>query len=102
MILTSSSVCYAGGSSKGDITGIEFTASGKVLFGQNGTRSAPPTCVGANFSQRWAIDGTTEGGKAQLSGLLMAYASGKKITIRGADHCNVWGDTETVKDFWTY
>jgi len=93
--------CQAGNEQAGDIKRIEFTSAGILLVSHNGLRSNYPSCVGTSFVNRWALDATTEAGKVQASALLMVYMAGKKIVIRGSNNCNVWGDSETIRDFWT-
>lgn len=92
---------HAGGAGEGAIVSLEFISNGKVLFRHSGSRTDVPACVGSNFHSRWALDATTEGGKVQLAGLLMAYAAGKNISIRGKGDCSAWGDTEAISNFWT-
>lgn len=91
----------AGSSSAGSVSRLEFINNGKVLFHHDGRRTGAPSCVGTNFQRRWVIDASSESGKVQLSGLLLAYTADKKITIIGQGECSLWGDTETVNYFYT-
>ncbi|WP_038194734.1 hypothetical protein [Vibrio nigripulchritudo] len=90
----------AGNGGKGKITLIEFNANGVILFRHTGARTDVPACVGNNFRNRWAIDAKTDAGKAQLSGILTAYSTGKDVTVIGTNSCSLWGDTETVRYFY--
>jgi len=50
---------------------------------------------------RYAVNATTPAGKAQLSGLLLAYSTGKTVAIWGTGACTAWNDTETIDFFAT-
>ena len=90
---------FAGNAELGSLSKIHFMSDGVIIVYTNGTRSGAPTC--ATHTSRFAIDGTTEGGKVQVSGILTMYASGKSIKIYGANNCNAYGDTETISYFRT-
>lgn len=47
--------------------------------------------------RHWAMDATTDQGKAQLSGLL---SMGKKIVVHGTGNCEVHAERETVNYFY--
>ncbi len=99
-LMTAMSSTYAGNGTGGRVSSIEFLGSGTVIFKYSGERWGDiPGC--ATKPNRWAFSATTPAGQAQLSGLLLAYSSNIAIEIRGAGVCAHWGDTETVKDFWT-
>jgi hypothetical protein len=88
----------AGDAGNGKITKLYFMSNAVVLFVQTGQRISQPVC--ATQLQRWAINTSTDAGKAQLSGLLTAYSTGKEITIKGAGTCQNWGDSESVSYFY--
>lgn len=100
LIFLSSSSVFAGKAGEGNISNIHFMNNGVVLFYTDGaiTSSETPDCA-QNQSIRFAIDSTTDGGKSQVSGLLTAYASGKKIKVHGLNNCSVHGDTESLYYF---
>ncbi|MEG8033544.1 hypothetical protein QP179_19205 [Sphingomonas aurantiaca] len=89
----------ASNTGSGYISSIHAMSNGVVMFLHAGGRSAVPSCVNAATSTRWAINATTEAGKVQLSVLLSAYGSNKKIHINGTGACSAWGDTETLDFF---
>lgn len=86
-------------SNTGYITDVWGTNNGAVLFNVTGTRTAPSAC-GANNPQRFAIDASTTAGQAAVAILLSTEARGKQIAVTGTGTCTIWGDTETVVDFW--
>jgi len=89
----------AGLADVGTLNTVHFLANGVVVAYTSGARSGAPAC--ATATDRFAIDIATAGGKSQLAGLLMAYASGRPVVIHGTVNCNVWGDTETIDYFYT-
>lgn len=91
---------YAGSASSGTLSTVHFMSNGVVIASTSGTRSDVPPCA-VNQSSRFSIDGTSAGGKVQVSGLLAAYASGKQVNIIGTGNCSVYGDTETISYFYT-
>jgi hypothetical protein len=78
---------------------VHFLTNGIVMVYSDGNRSGIPTC--ATQTGRFAIDSTTPGEKAQLAGLLAAYAIGKPVVILGTGGCEVYGDSETINFFYT-
>ena len=78
---------------------VHFMSNGVVIAQVEGPRSNPPQC--AIETGRFALNGTTAGGKVQAAGLLAAYTAGKQVTIYGTSSCTAWGDTETVDFFLT-
>jgi len=95
-----SAASQAGSATSGALSTVHFMSGGSVLVYTSGTRSGVPSCA-VNQPTRFAIDATTEGGKVQLSGLLLAYASGKNVVIHGKGHCDAYGDSETISYFYT-
>lgn len=89
---------FASTAEEGVINNPHFMANGAVIIYTNGTRTSVPSCA-ASQPGRFALDATSEGGRVQLAGLLMAFASGKQVTIYGTDSCTAYGDTETVNYF---
>jgi hypothetical protein len=83
----------------GSITGVYAISNGTVLFNTSGLRSGKPGCQGPGLEARWALDGSTVAGQAQIAILLNAYNTKKKIIIAGQNSCTIWGDTETVLYF---
>ena len=66
---------------------IYFTMSG-------GSKTESPPCATAGY---WMIrDENSNVGKQQYSMILTAYASGKTITVVGANACSRWRDGEDV------
>ncbi|WAC74965.1 hypothetical protein OU995_09835 [Roseateles sp. SL47] len=97
VVLSTSS--YAGTAGQVKIRNINFMSQGVVIFYVEGARNGAPAC--ATEGSRFALDVTTPGGKAQLAGILTAYAMGKPVNVYGTSACNLWGDTETVDFFQT-
>jgi|GEM_PF-3896510 len=84
----------AGYTTQGVVTAVLYMPGGVVMFHTNATHISPPGCHSS--TTRWAIAASE---KAQISGLLLAYAQGKKIDISGTASCAAWGDTESVSYF---
>lgn len=57
-----------------------------------------PAC--STVDDRWVIDNDWPGAKFQMSMLLAAATSGKKVTVRGSDSCSVYSNTETAVDIF--
>lgn len=100
LLLLFASNVFSGNAGLGSLSKIHFLSNGVIIVYSNGTRTGAPDCA-ANHTSRFAIDGSTDGGKVQVSGILAMYASGKPVMIYGANHCNVHGDTETINYFRT-
>ena len=92
---------FASTSYSGVISNIHFMSNGVILVSSNGSRdmTGGDACF-SNQSARFAFDSTTPGGRTQLTGLLTAYSTGKKLTIIGTNSCGPWGDTETINYFY--
>ncbi len=73
---------------------VQTAAGGQVIFYVSGSRSGMPSC--ATAGNRWAFSGNNGAGQVTMSIILIAYSSGKPLTIIGTGACDVWGDTETV------
>lgn len=63
-----------------DNVGYSFTA--------NGTRSGVPGCATAN-PNNWAIDISTDAGKALAATIISAFLNGKTLNIMGTGNCTV-------------
>lgn len=95
-----SAATQAGSATSGTLSTVHFMSGGNVILYTSGSRSDVPSCASTQ-PNRFAVNGTTEGGKVQLSGLLTAYAAGKSVVIYGTGTCSVQGDTETISYFYT-
>ncbi len=91
---------FAGNAGAGYLKTIHFFRTGVVLFYTTGERSDIPDCS-INQPQRFALDASTPGGRVQLTGLLSAYNSGKRVVIIGLGNCSIYSDTETINYFYT-
>jgi hypothetical protein len=97
MFFCAAQCAAAGHSTLAMISEVLHMSNGVVLFSHNGQRSGAPAC--ATLTGRFAIDGSTVGGRVQVAGLLSAVARSKAITVFGTGTCSAWGDTETVNFF---
>lgn len=91
----------ASSSAPAEVNRVFFTSTGAVVFHTDVVRTDVPAC-GATQATRWAIDPNTAAGKIQLTGLLMAHSTGKKVEVGGTNTCNIWGDTESVSYLLVY
>jgi hypothetical protein len=55
-----------------------------------------PACV--TYDDRWVLDNDWPAARIQMSVLLTAAVSGKRVTVRGSDSCSVYFNTETAVD----
>jgi hypothetical protein len=99
LMLTSVSA-FGGDAQPGTLSTVHFMSSGVVMVYTSGSRSNVPACA-ASFPSRFVVDGSTAGGKVQVSGLLTAYAAGKSVRIIGTGTCSVAGNSETIDFFYT-
>lgn len=90
-------VVGAGDALTGTLSQPHFMSDGYVVVSTSGTRSSVPSCA-ATSPSRFAFDATTASGKAQLAGLLTAYASHLPVRILGTGDC-AWG-SEKVSYFY--
>lgn len=92
---------WASNDDYGYATYVYGLSNGFILFNSSGTRSTPlPSCASPAVPYRWALDGTTAAGQAQLSVFLTAYAAHKRIYIVGTGACPAaQADTEQVSLF---
>jgi hypothetical protein len=84
---------------EGTLTAPHFMANGVVLVYSSASRTNVPSCA-ASQPYRFAFDSTTPPGKAQLAGLLTAFAAERPVVIVGTDDCSVYGDSETIDYFY--
>lgn len=50
----------------------------------------------SNAVRRFATDATTSTGKARMTTILLAHATGRSVDIAGTGECGIWGDTESI------
>lgn len=95
---------FAGNSSAGKISALHFMRNGALLFTHSGTRKYLVTDQQCTTYQptNWAIDGSTDLGKTQISGLLTAYSMDKEIVVYGTGYCELVAHEgrETVDYFY--
>ena len=66
----------------------------RFLTLSGGSKTDSPTCATAGY---WMIiDENSNVGKQQYSMILTAHASGKTVTVSGANTCSRWRDGEDV------
>lgn len=97
--ILSPALTHAGSADTGQFRTLHFMANGTVVAYTTGARADVPACASSQPS-RFVFDASTDQGKAQLSGLLTAYATNKSVKIFGTGACNVIGDTETLSYFY--
>lgn len=93
MFAISASQAYSVGDVTGKITKIRVdNPSGQVMihFDKDIT-GTPPGCVHSSYTDKFAVDSTTDGGKAALSAALMAKANQATVVARGKGACGVYG-----------
>ena len=98
-LLSFPGLASAGGAWAGLISNVHVFDTGVVIFSSSGTRYGVPACAAS--TNRFVIDASTAGGKAQLAGLLAAYHAGKAITVLGNGTCTIYFDSESVTYFLT-
>ena len=99
--LVFSGAVSASSANNGVLSLMHFMSNGVVLVYTSGTRSTDLPACASSEPTRFAVDGTTAGGKVQVAGLLAAYATGKTVAIFGTGDCGVYGDTESISYFHT-
>lgn len=94
LALLSSINVYAG-NVEGTVVDIVFRASdGLVYFNIIGQSHDKPTCATSSY---WMIKNEqSNAAKLQIAALLLAYASGKTVTVYGTNTCTRWPDGEDV------
>jgi hypothetical protein len=58
-------------------------------------------CNSANLNA-FAIDSTTDGGRAMIAVAMSALLSGQPVSVYGTGNCSVWGLTDTVSSLVLY
>jgi len=76
---------FAAGTAVGKPYDPYFMPDGTVIVYVNGSRDNAPGC--ATYLYRFIFDATTAAGKVQLTGMLMALATGKTISVVGTGNC---------------
>lgn len=85
--------CFAG-SQTGKVQRIWAREDGLLYVVLDGAPTGKPQCATIGY---WMIkDENSNHGKAQLSLLMMAFASGKTVTIDGRNTCSRWSDGEDI------
>lgn len=83
---------YGSSALPGVLSQPHFLSSGIVIVYTDGQVSGTPPCGSAG---RYSFSAITPEGKVQLSGILTAYAAGKRVGIVGSGTCSSIGD-ETI------
>ena len=91
---------FAGSATFGTLSTVHTFANGVVLVYTNGSRSEVPACA-TNQPARFAINGSTAGGKVLAAAIFANYSLGKQVTIIGSGTCDVYGDTESISYIYT-
>jgi len=99
-LLSSAMSVHAGTTGPVKLKNIHYMQNGVVIAYIEGPRADAPACAAVE-SMRFALNAATPAGKAQLSGLLVAYTTGRTVTIWGTGACTTWGDTESIDFFST-
>ncbi|MEH6345032.1 MAG: hypothetical protein V7785_08105 [Bermanella sp.] len=87
----------AGDAQGGLLSNVHVMKNGALLVSSSGARTDVPGCV--NYSTRFVIDGTTEAGRVQISGLLAMYMGGKTVNIIGTGACDAGYSSEEINYF---
>jgi hypothetical protein len=97
-LLSMAMSAHAGTAGPVKLKNIYFMSNGVVMAYVEGPRANFPACAAVE-SMRFALNAATPAGKAQLSGLLLAYTTGKTVSIWGTGACTAWNDTESIEFF---
>ena len=90
----------ASNADRGYISSRYGISNGAVLFSTSGSWSSAPVCqTAAAGAARYALDGSTVVGQAQIATFINAFNTHKKILIIGKGSCTIRPDTETVDRF---
>jgi hypothetical protein len=106
VLLASSTLAVAGSE-----TGTVKLDHGQHASGQNnagytffllegGTKEGTPACATAYGGERWVFSNNWAPAKLQYNMLLLALATGKRVTVIGSGNCGVWWDSETAADIF--
>ena len=90
-------VAVFAGSGKGEV---EIEAIGKwnseqIVFFYTTSHENKPNCN--TYHKRWALDLSSDLGRAQYSLLLAAQSAGRMVEVRGHALCDIWSDSESVR-----
>lgn len=94
VLLVISPVVALAGASQGKVTKPLVSHLDVFIFSA-GTLQQGASCAVSNLGT-WAVDLTTDHGKAIQAVVLTAYAQGKEIEVRGRGVCDVFSDRESV------
>ena len=92
MVLIGSNEAFAVGSSVGSVS--PLYVQGNKAFFTAGTHNEKPAC--STVGDEWAIDISSESGKAVYAMLLTAYSLNSEVIVYGTGKCTVWIDREDV------
>ena len=90
------STAIAAGTGTGTFLTPYAMPGGQVIVYTSTAPAGQPACA---TSARFAIDGTTAGGKVQNSWIEMAFAMNKLVTVIGAGTCTVQATSEDISYF---
>lgn len=98
LLCLSQSVFAAGAVNNAFVTSVRVNDNGRVVvyFDKN-ISGTPPSCVSSSMSNALAIDASTDGGKAVLSVVLTAKATGTAMHAFGLGTCPFFG-----AEAWNY
>jgi hypothetical protein len=101
LLLGCVSSAFAYGTVSGTVTEVRVDADGKgmVFFSQT-IVGAPPSCVHSAYTNAFAFNSNTAGGRSVLAVALAAKATGDTISVVGAGTCVIFGNA-WVED-WQY
>jgi hypothetical protein len=105
VLASGSGIARAGGVQTGTVVfqygqySSSSSSPGLTFFELQGTeKTGSPGCATYMAGQRWVIANSWPAAKLQVNILLLAYMTGKQVTVRGSNNCGVWHDTETAVD----
>jgi len=90
----------AGSFSNVTITRIEAETNGHFFVYLSANITNGPSCGQVN-PNAFALDASTEAGKAMMAMMIAAYTLNKTVTGIGSNVCDVHGNYETIFDMYT-
>jgi len=96
VFLLSINIAFSGAVTQANISTLYATA-GPYYVVLNTNISNSPQC--ASNITRFAVNPSVSSGKAMIATLLTAYSTGAKVTITGANSCNIDGVSEDISFF---